>query len=325
MAQRRLWQFGRILGLSALLAAGQAAAQNYPDKPVRIIVGFTPGSATDITARMFAQKFNEAWNVPVTVENIPGGGGGVGADRVARAAPDGYTLMWGANGALTINPGLQSKLSYDPLRDFAPISLVLRMASIIAVNNDLPAKSFRELIALAKAQPGKLSYAHPGVGTPQHIGGELLKIMADVDIIHVPYRGAVITDVIGGRVPIAIMNMGSILPTVRDGKLRGLAVTSLERSSSSPELPTVAESGFAGFEATSWFALLAPAGTPAPIVGTVHQAVLKVIGDAQMRANLAQLGLDAVGSSPAELATIMKSDIAKWARVIRDAGIKASE
>src|SRR5262249_32019071 len=219
-----------VVALSLLLSAGGAAAQaSYPDKPVRIIVGFTAGSATDITARIFAQKFNEAWNVPVTVENIPGSGGGVAADRVAKAAPDGYTLMWGANGALTINPSLQSRLSYDPPRDFAPISLVLRMASIVAVNNDVPAKTFGEVIALAKAEPGKLSYATPGVGTPQHIGGELLKILAGIDIVHVPYRGAVFTDVIGGRVTIAWQNAGSMLPTVREGKLRGLAVTSLER------------------------------------------------------------------------------------------------
>jgi tripartite-type tricarboxylate transporter receptor subunit TctC len=233
--------------------------------------------------------------------------------------------MWGANGALTINPSLQSKLSYDPLRDLAPISLVLRMASVVVVNNDLPVRSFQELIALAKAKPGQLSYAHPGVGTPQHIAGELLKMMARIDIIHVPYRGAVVTDVIGGRVPIAIMNMGSILPTVRDGKLRGLAVTSLERSPSTPDLPTIAESGFPGFEATSWFALLAPAGTPAAIVSKVHQEATQIIRDPDTRLKFAQLGVDTVGTTPAELAAIMRSDIAKWAKVISDAGIKAAD
>jgi len=315
-----------VVALSLLLSAGGAAAQaSYPDKPVRIIVGFTAGSATDITARIFAQKFNEAWNVPVTVENIPGSGGGVAADRVAKAAPDGYTLMWGANGALTINPSLQSRLSYDPPRDFAPISLVLRMASIVAVNNDVPAKTFGELIALAKAQPGRLSYATPGVGTPQHIGGELLKILAGIDIVHVPYRGAVFTDVIGGRVTIAWQNAGSMLPTVREGKLRGLAVTSLERSPNMPEFPTIAESGYPGFEATSWFALVAPAGTPAAVVGKINGEVLKVLHDADMRARFAQLGLDPVGSSPDQLAAVLKADIAKWAKVIGEAGIKASE
>jgi tripartite-type tricarboxylate transporter receptor subunit TctC len=315
-----------MAALGLLLPVSGAGAQaNYPDKPVRIVVGFTPGSATDVTARIFAQKFNEAWNVPVTVENIPGSGGGVAAERVARSAADGTTLMWGANGALTINPSLQSRLGYDSVADFAPISLVLSMASIIAVNNELPAKTIHDLLAMAKARPGKLSYATPGVGTPQHIGGELLKMLAGIDIIHVPYRGAVFTDVIGGRVDIAWQNAGAMLPIVREGKLRGLAVTSLQRSPSIPELPTLAESGFPGFEATSWFALVAPAGTPAPIVAKVHRETQSVLKDPDTRARLAQLGLDPVGNSPAELGATIKADIAKWAKVIKDAGIKASE
>jgi tripartite-type tricarboxylate transporter receptor subunit TctC len=178
-----------LVALTTWLTAASATAQTaYPDRPVRLIVGFTPGSATDITARIFAQKFSEAWGVAVTVENVPGAGGSVGLDRVAKAAPDGYTLAWAASGALTIGPSLQSKISYDPLRDLAPISQVLTMPSILAVNNDVPAKSFEELIALAKAQPGKLSYATPGAGTPQHVAGELLKSLAGVDIVHVPYR-----------------------------------------------------------------------------------------------------------------------------------------
>ena len=178
-----------VAALSAVLLSAPAVAQtNYPDKPIRIMVGFTPGSATDVTARLFAQKFAEAWSVPVTVENLPGGGGSVALERVAKAVPDGTTLYWGANGALTIGPSLQSKPTYDPVRDLAPIARVLVMPSLLVVNNDVPAKSLQELIALAKAQPGKLSYASPGVGTPQHIGGELLKSLAGVDIVHVPYR-----------------------------------------------------------------------------------------------------------------------------------------
>ena len=169
------------------LAAGNASAQaSYPNKPVRMVVGFTPGSATDITARMFAQKFSEAWGLPVTVENVPGAGGSVGVARVAKAPPDGYTLVYAANGAMTIAPSLQSQLPYDPTRDLAPISLVLAMPSIVAVGNDVPARTFQELIALAKAQPGKLSYATPGAGTPQHVAGELLKMLAGVDVVHVP-------------------------------------------------------------------------------------------------------------------------------------------
>jgi tripartite-type tricarboxylate transporter receptor subunit TctC len=310
----------------ALATAGNAIAQTpYPERPIHLIVGFTPGSATDITARMFADKLSEMWSIAVVVENVPGGGGGVAASRVARATPDGYTLMWGANGALTINPSLYAKLSYDPPRDFAPISLVLQMASIVAVNNDFPARSIQELVALAKAQPGKISYAHPGIGTPQHIAGELLKQMANMDMIQVPYRGAVFTDTLDGRVPVIIMNMGSILTMVRAGKLRAIAVTSRERSPSLPDIPTVAESGFPGFEATSWFGVVAPAATPQPIIAKAHAAAAKIARDADMKAKYAQIGLDTVGGSPAELGAVIKTDIAKWAKVIADAGIKVSE
>src|SRR4029079_6092150 len=186
---------------------------------------------------------SEAWKVAVTVENIPGAGGSVGGDRVTKAPADGATLYWGANGALTINPTLQANPTYDVARDLAPVARLLVMPSILAINNDVPARSYAELIALAKAQPGKLSYASPGVGTPQHIAGELLKELAHVDIIHVPYRGAVYTDVMSGRVTMTLQNMGSILPIVRQGQLRGLAVTSLKRTPVMPELPTLAESG----------------------------------------------------------------------------------
>ena len=315
-----------LVALAALLMAAPTVAQTgYPDRPIRIIVGFTPGSATDITARMFALKLNAAWNVPVTVENIPGAGGSVGGERVAKAAPDGTTLYWGANGAMTINPSLSPSPTFDPARDLAPIARVLVMASIVAINNDMPAKSVAELFALAKAKPGQLSYASPGVGTPQHIAGELLKGLAGVDIIHVPYRGAVLTDVMSGRVTMTLQNMGTILPVVRDGKLRGLAVTSLERVAVIPELPTLAESGFPGFEAVSWFGLLAPAGTPTPVIAKLHGDIAKIAAQADMRERLAQLGLAAAVNSPDEFAAVIKADIAKWAKVIKDANIKLSE
>ena len=313
--------------IAALVSATPSArAQtDYPNKPLRLVVGFPPGAATDITGRIFAQKLSEAWGVPVVVENVPGAGGTVGSQRVAKATPDGYTLSYAGNGAITIAPSLYSKLGYDSTRDFVPITMVLTMCSILAVNNEVPAKSIQELIALAKAQPGKLSYATPGVGTPQHIAGELLKILAGVDITHVPYKGAMFTDVIGGRVTIAFQNAGSILPFVRDGKLRGLAVTSLRRSPNMPEFPTIAESGFPGFEATSWFALLGPAGTPAAIVDKVHREALRTLAQHALQARFAQLGLDTVGNSPSELAAIIKADIGKWARVIKDAGITVNE
>jgi tripartite-type tricarboxylate transporter receptor subunit TctC len=290
---------------------------------VRIIVGFTAGSATDITARLFAQKLNEAWNVPVTVENIPGAGGSVGAERVAKSAPDGSTFYWGANGAMTINPSLQPSPTFDPVRDLAPIARVLVMPSILAVNNEVPAKTVAELFALAKVQPGKLSFASPGVGTPQHIAGELLKNLAGVDIVHVPYRGAILTDVIGGRVTMTLQNMGVILPIIRDGKLRALAVTSLRRSPIISELPTLAESGFPGFEVISWFGLLAPTATPAVIIDKVHAELERIVANADTRERIAQLGLEASVNSPEEFAVVIKTDTAKWAKVIRAANIKA--
>jgi tripartite-type tricarboxylate transporter receptor subunit TctC len=309
--------------IALLILVGPASAQSFPDKPVRFIVGFTAGSATDITARLFAAKFAELWKVPVAVENVPGAGGSVGGDRVAKSAPDGSTFYWGANGALTINPTLlAASQTYDVQRDLAPVARLLTMASIVAVNNDVPARSFAEYIALARKEPGKLSYASPGVGTPQHIAGELLKAQAGVNITHVPYRGAVLTDVIGGRVSMTLQNMGVLLPHVKEGRLRGLAVTSLKRSSVI-DLPTVAESGLPGFEATSWFGLMAPAGTPPAVVARVYQDAQKVSAMADVRERLSALGLDTASDGPDALAAIIKADIAKWAKVIKDADIKA--
>jgi tripartite-type tricarboxylate transporter receptor subunit TctC len=311
------------MGLAVWLLATPALAQTgYPERPVRLIVGFTPGSATDITARLFAARFSEAWNVPVTVENVPGGGGSVGGDRVAKARPDGLMLYWGANGALTINPTLQRNPTYDVVRDLAPVVRLLVVPSLLVVNNDLAAKNLGELIALAKARPGKLSYATPGVGTPQHVAGELLKSLAHVDIVHVPYRGAVVTDVIDGRVPIALQNMGSILPMVREGRLRALVVTSLERSPFLPDLPTVAESGFPRFEAISWFGLMAPAHTPGPVVDRIYRQAAQIAAMPDVRAKLAQLGFDTTADPPDAFGAIIKSDIAKWAKVIETAGIQ---
>jgi tripartite-type tricarboxylate transporter receptor subunit TctC len=310
-----------LIALS-VFAAGPAAAQTYPDRNIRLIVGFTPGSATDISARMFAQKLTDAWNVPVTVENKPGGGGGLAGERVGKSPPDGYTLYWGANGALTINPSLQIVPSFEPLRDLAPVARLLVACSILAVNNDVPAKSVAELIALAKAQPGKLSFASPGAGTPQHIAGEVFKRQAGIDIVHVPYRGANFTDVIGGRVTMTFQNAGAILGTVRDGKLRGLAVTSLKRSPNMPEFPSMAEAGLPGFEATSWFGLLAPAGTPAPIIAKLHQQAIEIVRQPEMVAKFGKIGLDVAGDPPDVFANIIRTDTAKWAKVIKDAGIK---
>jgi tripartite-type tricarboxylate transporter receptor subunit TctC len=311
-----------VIGASTILGAGrQAAAQgSWPARPVRLVVGFTAGSSTDVTGRLFAQKFTEAWGQPVVVENVPGNGGALGVDRVAKAAPDGYTLMWAGNGAITIAPSLQN-LPFDPLRDLVSISMTLGMASLIMVNNDLAVHSMADLLARARANPGELSYGTPGVGTPQHIAGEMLCHRAGIRMEHIPYRGANLADVLSGVVPVGIQNAGAAMPLVRDGRLRCVGVTSLRRSGNAPDLPTVAEQGFPGFEATSWFGLMAPTGTPAGIVEKIHAETQRILTHPDMRARVGALGLDPIGSTPAEMHATIAADIAKWAKVIADSGI----
>ena len=307
--------------LAFVLVAPAMAETKWPEKPVKIVVGFTAGSATDVTARIFAQKFGEAWGQSVIVDNVSGNSGAIGVDKVAKAAPDGYTLMWSGNAAITVLPALQP-LPFDPLKDFAPISIALSMPSVIAVNIDLPIKTIAELIVYAKANPGKLSYGTPGVGTPQHVAGELFCKLAGIKMEHIPYRGANFNDTLGGVVPVAIQNAGAIMPLIRDGRLRGLAVTALERSPDTSNLPTLDESGFKGFEATSWFALLAPAGTPPAIVEKVRAESLKVLADPEMVKKFAALGLQPVGSTAQETHDTIARDIPKWTQVVKEAGIK---
>jgi len=311
----------RALALLLAFTAAAMAQTKWPEKPVKIVVGFTPGSATDVSGRMFAQKFQEAWGQSVIVDNIAGNSGAIGTDRVAKAAPDGYTLMWAGNAAITMLPSLQP-LPFDPVKDFAHITTTLVTCSVFMANNDFPVKSIRDLVAYAKANPGKVSYGSPGIGTPQHIAAELLSRLAGIKMEHVPYRGAQFNDTLSGQVPIAVQNCGSSLPLVRDGRLRGLGVTSLKRSAAAPDLPTVAEQGFPGFEATSWFALLAPAGTPQPILDKVRAASLKALEDQDLLAKLAAIGLEPVGSTGAETKAAIERDIPKWAQVIKEAGIK---
>src|SRR5216683_925148 len=312
---------------TALLAAGPAFAQGYPEQGVRIIVGFPPGVAPDVTARLLADKFGEAWGKPVVVENVTGAGSNIATDRVAKAAPDGYTLLMGGNSALIMSPSLYDKLPYDPIKDFAPISQVFVAANILVVHPDVPAKTLPELVALARAQPGKLTYGHAGVGTSQHLGAELFKSMADIDIRPVAYRGttAVLPDLLAGRLTMSFANIANVLPLVREGKLRPFAVTSLKRSAAAPDLPTMAESGYRGFEAVPWFGLVAPAGTPPAVVEKIYRETQRCLALPQVRTSLETLGLDVIGNSPAEFAAVIKAEIPQWAVVIKGAGIKAGE
>ncbi len=321
-----------IAGILTLLqvlfgAAGAMAQSNYPDRPVKILVGFTPGVAPDIAARLLGDKFTEAWGKPVVVENVTGAGGNIATDRAAKAAPDGYTLLMGGNSSLVVSPGLYAKLAYDPVKDFAPVTQIFIAANILAVPIETPAKSLPELVALVRAQPGKFTYGHAGVGTSQHLGGELFKYMARLDLQPIAYRGttALVPDLISGRLTMCFCNVVNVMPLAREGKLRVFAVTSLKRSGAAPDLPTMAESGYPGFEAVPWFGLMAPAGTPAAIVERLHRDTVRVLALPDIRKKFDDLGLDIVGSAPAEFAALIKSEIPQWAKVIKEAGIKATD
>ena len=316
-----------VLGACGLFgAAAQAGAQgagNYPNRTLRWIVGYTPGGTADMLARAVGAKLTEAWGQTVVVENRPGGATNIATELVARSAPDGYTLLLGTV-ANVINPSLQGKLNFDFARDFAHVTNMASTPGIVTVHPSVPAKNIKELVALAKSQPGKLTFGSAGSGTPQHMAGELFNTMAGIRIVHVPYKGtpAGLLDLIGGRLS-ALFGINSVvLPQARAGKVRAFAVTSLQRVTAAPELPTMAESGYPGFEATSWFALLGPAGTPAPIVRKLHQETVKALAAPDLRAKFAELGMDIVGGSPEELTAIIKRDIPKWAKVIKDAGAK---
>jgi tripartite-type tricarboxylate transporter receptor subunit TctC len=311
--------------LAVLLAAQTASAQSsYPNRPVKILVGFTPGTAPDLAARVLADRFAEVWGTAFVIENVPGAGSNIATDRVAKAPADGYTLLMGGNPALVINPSLYATLPFDPQKDFAPISQVFIAANVLAVPPQVPVKTVAELVALAKAQPGKLSYGHAGVGTSQHLAAELFKYMAHVDIAAVPYRGTteLMPDLLANRITMAFANVVNAMPLVREGKLRGLAVSSIKRSALAPELPTMVEAGFPGFKAVPWFGLLAPAGTPADVVDKLHGETVKTLAMPEVRKKFSDLGLEIVGNTPAEFAALIRKETPEWAKVIRDAGIK---
>ncbi len=315
---------GLMFGLLALLIVESPAAQtNYPEKPIRMVVGFPPGGPADTVARLLGLKFTDAWGKPVVVDNAAGAAGNIASDRVAKATPDGYTLGLLTEAQIAINPGLY-KLEFDTVNNFAPVSQVTMSAYALVVHNAVPAKSVKELVALAKVQPGGLTFASAGSGSTPHVVAELFKTVADLDIRHIPYKGVApaIPDLLGGRVTMMFSPMQVALPLVRDGKLRALAVTSLRRSSAAPELPTIAESGYTGFAVTGWIGLLAPAGTPATILHKLHLETSKALALPDLRAKLADLGMEGIGNSPDEFAAAIKSEIPKWAKVIKESGIK---
>ena len=321
----------RLLGLSALLLlAGGALAvaqSGYPDKPIRILVGFSPGVAPDVTSRLFADRFNESWAKGVVVENVTGAGGNLAVERTAKSPPDGYTLAMGGNAAVVINPNLMDRLGYDPLKDFSYITQVFIVPNILVVRPEVPAATIQELVALAKAKPDYFVAGHAGIGTSQHLAGELFMKMTGVKIQQVPYRGttAILPDLMGGRLNIFFGNITNLLPLVREGKLRAFGLTSRKRSPQIPELPTMEELGFAGFDATAWFGVIAPAGTPRSIVDKLHDETVKVLSQPDVRGKLEGLGLQLVGNTPEQFTEIVRTELPMWGKVLKDAGIKVPQ
>lgn len=299
------------------------AQQNYPTRPVRVIVPSAPGGGTDITARMIAPKLAEHLGEQVIVENRAGAAMMIGGEAVARAAPDGYTLLMGIS-TLTTNPSIHKKVPYDAIRDFAPVSLVVTLPNLLVSHPSLPTKTVKELIAFARARPGELNFASAGLGSSVHMSMELFLAMTGVKMVHVPYKGSGLAyvDLIAGHVSVATPAMLSALPHVKNGKLRAYGVTSARRASGVPDIPTIAEAGVPGYDAVQWFGILAPAGTPREIVTKLHGGVVRALQDAEIRKRFITDGAEPVGSTPEEFAELIRRDTAKWAKVIKDAGIK---
>ncbi len=309
--------------LCAILLGLCAYGQDYPSKLVRIVVPFAPGGPNDIIVRLVAQKLTETWGQPVVVENKAGAGGNIGTDYVAKATPDGYTLLSVGPGSLIINP-LIGKVPYDTARDFAPVTLMARAPNALVAHPSLPASSVKELIALARSQPGRINYGSGGNGSTPHLAGALFAAMAGIALTHVPYKGTApaTTDLIGGQVQIAFLGIPTVLPHVKSGKLRVLAVTGKHRSPELPGVSTVDEAGVPGYEVSPWYGLLAPAGTPREVVARLGAEVSRIVRAAEMKEKLAVQGAEVAGGSPEEFGAVIQADSLTWSRIVKDAGIR---
>ena len=313
----------RLCGILCVTWASLALAQSYPTKPVRIIVPYSAGGGTDIVARAVGQKLSDKWGQSVIVDNRVGANGIIGADAVAKAPADGYTLLMSTPAEVSTSPHLYKNIPYNAERDLAPISLITVTPLVVAVNPAVPAKTVQELVALAKAKPGTLGFATPGTGSAQHLTGELLMAAAGIKLVHIPYKGAgqSIPDVIGGQVPMGIYGVLTISQHARAGRLRMLAVTTSKRSSAYPDVPTLAESGLPGFDTSLWFGLVAPAATPKPVIGKIHDDVVAALRLPDLRERIASQGGDVVGDTPEEFAAFIAAESAKYAMIIRQAGV----
>ena len=310
--------------LPFLIMPSAVAAQPFPTKPIRIIVAYTPAGTTDILARVVGQKMSEGFAQPVIVDNRPGVNGNIGTELAAKATADGHTLLMVTAGTHGINPSLYRKLGFDAVKDFAPISLVANVPNILVVNNSVPVKSVKEFIAHLKAHPDKFNYGTPGNGSTGHLSMEMFKTMTGTRMQHIPYKGSagVLADVIGGQITATIDNLPPYLPQVKAGKIRGLAVSSVKRAAVLPDLPTIAESAVPGYNSGSWFGLVAPAGTPRPVIEKLAVETQRVLKLPDVAERVASLGAESVGSTPEQFAAHIKTEIAKWAKVIKEAGVE---
>jgi tripartite-type tricarboxylate transporter receptor subunit TctC len=314
-----------LFAFAAILApAWTGAAEVYPEKPIRMVVTFPAGGPSDVIVRIIGQRVNDLHGVTIIADNRGGAGGIVGTEIVARAAPDGYTFLVGTAGGMTINPNLHRKLTYEPFRDFAPVAMLVLNPQVLVVHPSLAARNVKEFVALAKAKPGQVNFASAGAGTATHLGLELFKLTAGIDVTHVPYKGGApaLTDLIAGQVQALFVSIPSVLPHVHSGRLRAIAVSTLKRSASAPDVPTVAESGYPGFEYSNWNALFAPANTPPARVKRMNEIIAKILSEPDVANKLSAQGADPAPGTPDDLARYMKADDARWKKVIRSAGLR---
>ena len=311
--------------LAGASAAAQAAEPAYPVKPIRMISPYAAGGGSDTLARILGQKLFEAWGQPVVVDNRPGSGGIIGAETVARATPDGYTLFVTPSAVLTINPHIYSKLRYDTFRDFAPITMASNSPYFLVVHPKIPAASIKELIAYAKANPGKMNYSSSGNGSSTHLAGVLFNNMAGIEIVHIPYKGAApaIVDLLAGNIQMRFSSVVPVLPHVRSGRLRGIAISSARRYGPLPDIPTISESGLPGYVVESFYAVVAPAGTPPAIIAKINAEIVRNLKSQEIAVHMANDGAEAIGSSPDELAKALREDHARWAKPVKDSGARA--
>lgn len=314
-----------VAALAVLFALGAQAQPRYPEKPVRMVVPAPPGSAPDILARLVGQKLSESWSQPVVIDNVVGASGNIGTDRVAKAPGDGYTLLFNTIGPIAVNVTLfGDKLPYDPLKDLTPVSLVTKMPNLLTVNPGVPVKSLRELIALARKEPGKLRYGTAGPGTTQHLSGELLNTLEKINLVAIPYKSSaqMTTDAIGGQIEVLFHNAQVLLPHVKAGTLRPIAITSAKRSASVPDIPTMAEAGVPGFEITAWFGVMAPGSTPSALIQKISADVQRVVAMPEIRDRILADASEPVGNRPEEYAAFIQSEVVKWRGVIKQANMK---